>query len=234
MCENLPGWSLAFAALLVVGQFVHLLRLNSYFHNGLLLRPFRKSKRVSEMHQQVVQRCEHYAALNCGKGFYKDADTRQPRDRADMPPCVPLMSDPGHLILLGILKKIEAKNAALATIAAVVVAFLGFFLTGLMADSIPSWPGMPPAIFLALAFGLILTTPLFQLFVGNRHIDQKDFSRITEDANCDLAIRARMQRDLIDDLLNKERAFAFARVWIPLILLLALLFLPLLALYCLP
>ncbi|MBK5928069.1 hypothetical protein [Rhodobaculum claviforme] len=230
MSADLSFWILGPAVGVWLLQMGHLLWLNRHFHNGSIVPWFRNADLVSLTRRKVVQRAEHYAVLLSDDPALRVDGTERDPQGATTQCCAPPLSGPGHAILLGILKKIEAKNATLATLGAIVVAFLGLFLTGPVGDSLVVAAGNSSVGYLTLAFGAILVLPGGQLFVGIRQLDQKDFGAMADDPGRAMATRARMQWDLIDDLLRKERAFAFAEVWIGVVLLLLLIGLPLVAL----
>ncbi|MCW3782768.1 hypothetical protein [Defluviimonas salinarum] len=108
-----------------------------------------------------------------------------------------ILDKDAHGILLGTLKKVESKNANLATIIALI---LGFSLNATMSQSVQY-------LKVAGAVGsFVMLMPLYFSLAGMRQIDQHDFLNLP---NMD---RERvMQRELMRDLLNKERMFRMAR-----------------------
>lgn len=103
-----------------------------------------------------------------------------------------------HEVLLGILKKVEAKNAslfsALTFVSAATVAVSGL-------DAFDEHKGVLAALFL-------FTLPcLWASLRGMRQVDQKDMPAKPSSSRERAVV---MQRMLMDDLLQKEAAFDFA------------------------
>lgn len=230
MSTALSFWGLGLATVGLLLQMGHLRLLNRHFYNGSIRPWFRNPYRVAQTRRKVVQRAGHYAVLLADNPPQRNDEIQRYRQWQAAQSCAPPLSGPEHAILLGMLKKIEAKNATLITLGAIVVAFVGIFLTGPMGQNLPVASGISSVDNLTVAFGAILVVPGGQLFIGVRQLDQKDFGAMSDDPGCAMATPARMQCDLIDDLLRKERAFAFAQVWIGVVLLLLLMGLPLVAL----
>ncbi|MGB3147407.1 MAG: hypothetical protein WBA91_06570 [Paracoccaceae bacterium] len=102
-----------------------------------------------------------------------------------------------HKILLGTLKKIESKNASLATIIALI---MGFSLNASVGQS-------SHVLQVAGAIGsLAMLMPLYFSLAGMRQVDQHDFTLISKPDR-----ERSMQIELMRDLLLKEQMFRFAK-----------------------
>ncbi|MBC6437869.1 MAG: hypothetical protein GDA52_06990 [Rhodobacteraceae bacterium] len=150
-------------------------------------------------------RMEAYAELNgcsekenscqCGK--------EPPCQCGKEPSCPGVLKPKTHEVLLGTLKKIEAKGAVNTTI-------LVFALTISVAILLtPSVHSLETEVQnLVLTFISLLILPTWMAFRGTYQIDQLNFPGCSGSGFC---LKKRMQDDLIDDLLAKERAFRFTR-----------------------
>ena len=111
-----------------------------------------------------------------------------------------------HEVLLGMLKKVEGKNAALATILTFVVgSLLSFMLDG---DT------LPPAATTTAIFMPIFIALLVSALIGMRHLDDRNYRNIISQARIEdqaaLEFAQALQTDLKYDLFLKERAFGLA------------------------
>ncbi|WP_420343144.1 hypothetical protein [Paenirhodobacter sp.] len=150
--------------------------------------------------EDLKPRMEAYASLS-------NRDVTGPKDDDKI-----ILNAEAHQILLGTLKKVEAKSA---TLASVVVFALGFSLASIVAIMVAgSGAGtVPPATatpqnLLLFAFSVsafIMLLPLCWSLKGIRQIDQHDFVKLKES---DPNVRASAMQDaLMEDLLKKERMF---------------------------
>ncbi|CUH83513.1 hypothetical protein [Thalassovita mediterranea] len=156
----------------------------------------------------LKERVETYAALKKGKGTLSEDHTV---DNSE------LLSAGGHEVLLGTLKKVETKSAALSTI---IVFAMGAFLTVVFSDSgavacssgsnscEPN--GYDAYGLLTVVAALNLLAPLYHAFVGIGHLDTFD-SRVGVDQGKALGAKE-MQLNLMSDLLKKERGYRFSKL----------------------
>ncbi|OUS04365.1 hypothetical protein A9Q96_15570 [Rhodobacterales bacterium 52_120_T64] len=115
-----------------------------------------------------------------------------------------LMSSGAHEVLLGTLKKVEAKNSALIAIIVFAVAIL---MGSILSDKPDLDDGLKK---LMVVFVTLLILPTLASFRGIRQIDQIDFPcrGIADEQNS----KVRLETHLLRDLIGKERAFRFALV----------------------
>jgi hypothetical protein len=210
---------LSFIVAIAIGwifQFLHLLRLDKSFSTPEVkfFEVYRQTFSVGRVatpswvsiRKRLIQRLEGYALLkgvSC-EGVPQNGDQKRP------------LTSTGHEVLLGTLKKIEAKNVALISLAAILVALIALIST--LNKSINF------QLFLVVV-AILMVVPVWQLFRGIRQIDQHDFEICCRDEVAIRCISVQLQLALIDDLLCKERAFRFAKFWISLLALLVLLLL---------
>lgn len=107
-----------------------------------------------------------------------------------------------HEVLLGILKKVEAKNAVLATFWSIAVAVV--VAIGVSVDFKEA--AMKYEFFCLFA---VLVPFLISIVVAAKQLDQISTNRILARHSDEQAIRREMQEALMKDLLDKEAAFRF-------------------------
>jgi hypothetical protein len=144
-------------------------------------------------------RLHHYAAMKEGHSATKKEDSR-----CNLPaPTNGALHPKEHAILLGILKKVEAKNAALMR--------MWTFISAALLSIIFVERGELEWLAMFLCGLLLLCLPfLVATLVGVRQIDQIDFWRLTNAGLRDEALCTRMQEALMQDVLCKESLFRFA------------------------
>lgn len=118
-----------------------------------------------------------------------------------------LLSAGAHEVLLGTLKKVEAKNASLATILVFVASiFANPVVVFTKHDGLSEFQG------LFFKFALIPMGPLVAVLIaasvwGMRQIDNSAFYHLWDRRTFSGPITEKLQSDLIDDLIFKERLF---------------------------
>ncbi|MPL71191.1 hypothetical protein SDC9_16964 [bioreactor metagenome] len=139
--------------------------------------------------ESLIQRLEAYALL-------KAATTCEPDGEGHYQ-----LTAGGHEVLLGTLKKIEAKSAVLSTILVFAIgAFLAYGFSG--GDDHVSKKMFAAGVI------VLLLLPLGFSFVGIRHLDVVTISDAGELSGQCLA--SRLQTDLVKDLSLKEYGFRFS------------------------
>ena len=108
-----------------------------------------------------------------------------------------------HEVLLGTLKKVEAKSAALTS---VIVFSLTIFIGSIVASG--TYDNFDRLLAI-LATCLIL--PLIFSFRGIYQLDQSDFRKTTDYDSDPKRVSKALQGKLMDDLISKERSFRFSR-----------------------
>ncbi len=166
--------------------------LLSFFGLKFLDQPFRAT---CCNHDAVISRMEAYANLKRG-GV----------DRTAGPFASARLSADGFAVLLGTLKKIEQKSA---TLVAILIFLISALLTVVLGVELKPNGAIEESDLFRIAmssFALLLIFPLLHAFVGIRQIDQRDYASI----KCCRPENS-MEKQLIEDLLRKERAFDFSR-----------------------
>lgn len=147
---------------------------------------FKKCISACNQRKQVLNRLSDYARMQ---------EAREPAEQHE-PEGLHLSGDQ-HAILLGILKKVEAKNASLLTM-------WSLMITSIVAFSALKFPKELSGELVWLLILAILF--LFSCLVGMRQVDQVHYKQLS--GRVDSA--KRLQDELICDMLTKEAAFRFA------------------------
>lgn len=161
------------------------------------------------------ERLGHYAAMksSCATIYHP------PLKNTHFVPTAYLLDESQHDILLGVLKKVEAKSAAVA-----VVAVLAFDLIAGNVSNV----GNPFSRFLiGEVAGLLIAALVFSLDAAS-HLGQPDYRRmLTRREKPTAVVRGReLQRDLVHDALKKEAGLhAFFGLTVVIIALLGVFFL---------
>lgn len=158
----------------------------------LYLRHLRSSFKASLSDGSLRSRLEAYSILKVS-----ETPKRVAKPESEM------LEQGAHDVLLGTLKKIETKSAVLTTI---IVFALGIMINAAYSDG-DSYDGYG---LLAVALAAHLVFPLYFSFVGIRQLDQRHFEPLRSQDEEKVAVL--LQRALMGDLLQKERAFRFS--WI--------------------
>ncbi|MCC5961233.1 MAG: hypothetical protein JJU08_18035 [Rhodobacteraceae bacterium] len=212
-----PEWFFPVACVgfvvLFISQLFHLSSLDKYFENPEI-RPIQTyGETFKKPVQSIPEKINVLSFLKLRLRAYAKLSECDANDCGEaIPEDHILLGKNAHRILLGTLKKIEAKNAALISLAAILVG------VGAILASLEDHQKLP-AMHLAFVFlGLLTIVPMYQLFRGIKQVDQYDFyfEICFDDSNMAKAMKA-LQLGLMHDLLTKERAFRFAKFWVGLI-----------------
>lgn len=152
----------------------------------------------------LKERLDHYAVM-------QDQSTSRDEDEEIVaylkyPPSRPVLSASSHKILLGVLKKIEAKNAVALTVTALLIG-------GLLSVSGSVVGKDAGLVYFYLLIVGVLFGPLVSGVDGARHLGQLEYRAFTErrlGKSCRATVKCRvkdMQRELMLDLIYKEYAF---------------------------
>ncbi|RWR51022.1 hypothetical protein EOW65_05560 [Sinirhodobacter ferrireducens] len=112
-----------------------------------------------------------------------------------------LLSGGQHEILLGVLKKVEAKNAVLATFWSIVMAALVAFAFSSSCERLGVFPISLVAVCAPFLTAILLCAV---------QLDQIDANRTLASSCEDMVVAQKMQEALMLDLLKKEAAFRFS------------------------
>jgi len=191
--------------------------LGLIFSSGLVVYHIRKARcalKEKSSFKLLVDRLNNYSLLKggqcSGENCVLNLEARNCGIAREFPypPARPILAPPSHEVLLGVLKKIEAKSAALA---GVIIFLLASMLAG--GYDIASSTSSPQYMRLLFWFTTgFLVGPLVSVIDGAGHLGQPHY--VKKSKKVATHIRAReMQKWLMVDLVVKEYAFR-QTVWL--------------------
>ena len=109
-----------------------------------------------------------------------------------------------HKILLGTLKKIEAKNGVLGAVNAAFLTLVVAYVTAFRASL-----DQREEMLLVVVAGLLVSNIILRVD-GNSHLGQGRFRKIRKSSLFAVSLRKKMQEDLIKNLVEKEAYFHYS------------------------